>query len=304
MDEERRGTPNLSVVLGIVGIVVALTGWSILGQKQADESSEQEATTQQYAKEAVQNLNSDCTSPPCWDLSDLMRASTVGTSKDLLDEKLPPATDVEYGQSIYEIDGCDVRVEYRDNGVSYISSALYKRESLASGKTKKVSCPFQIPRIMHFSSYSNNVDDSEYSPSEYPSFPEDNTSVTLRDILSLTGDETRLSVACIYCGVVYSPYIEAYAPGSRAGGSIDFYFEIGSRGHPDRDYAQKAWTQMQESFDLIGPDPDQYDNVATTDYCGMNVSPQMAFIAAFDVERVGIGRGTRVWSGPEVLFCP
>ena len=289
-------------LLAVLGFIIAVFSYKV-DRQEAQETTDQIATVQSGMDQVVEHIYSSCISPPCWSLSDLMRVSTVGRSKDFIDTKLPPAEFVRDKQFLYLVEGCEIRIEYRSDAVSYISAALVQREKTEGGEYKRISCPFKIPRIMHPSSYGDNLGAAKYSDSDFPDFPEKNSSVALRDVLNLTHDDIRLSIACIECGNYSDPYLEAYAFGSHAAGFIDFYFMVDYYGHPVDSKSYDSWSRMQQSFDAIGPDPDKYHFVETTDYCEKNIRQQIEPIIDFHVKRIGIGRGARVWSGPRVLFC-
>lgn len=282
---------GLLALLAIVGFLLSLYSYwqDRIG---AQETTEQLTLIHGDVTDVLQNVSANCTSPPCWTLGDLMQAGAIGRSKDFIDSKLPPAEYVENNQSIHNIESCDVRIEYQNNGLSYISAALYRTDASEAGRPRRVACPFELSNILL------------HTPGpDHPYGPHDNASTKLQDVLDSSHDDVRLSIACIECGNFSDPFIEAFVPGTRAGGMVDIYVEVSYFGHDNADRGHDLWKQMQVDFDAVGPDPDEYAFVETSDYCGMNVKPQMAALMEFNVERVGIGRGTRVWSGPDALFC-
>jgi hypothetical protein len=286
---------GLLALLGILGFIISVAGFQ-LDRKEATETTAQIQDVDAGVEVVVGRLTAPCSSPPCWGLSDLMSASTIGKPKDLLDRKLPPAGNKENGQYAYELDGCRAYIEYRDDAVSFVSASLFKYEKTGNGEYRKAVCPFEIPGIMHA-----NADDAA---EEFPGFPRSNADVTLEDVLGLLHDDLKLSVACVECGNYAEPFVQAYAFGPHSSGFIDFYFTVASYDSPDMEGADDSWSAFRRELDAIGPHPDEYDMVETADYCGMNIRPHLTPLYGYYVSEVGVGRGERVWSGPEALRCP
>ena len=285
---------GLLALIGILGFGISVVGFQ-LDRKEAAETTAQIEDVDAGVEEVVGRLSAPCSAPPCWVLSDLMSAGAIGKPKDLLDRKLPPASEKRNGQYSYDLNGCRAYVEFREDAVSFVSATLFKYEKTGEGQYRKVACPFEIPRIMYAGS-----DAAE----EFAGFPRSNTQVTLKDVLGLLHDDIKLSVACIECGNYAEPFVEAYAFGPHSSGFIDFYFTVASYDAPDTEEGYEAWDAFRRDLDAIGPDPDDYDLVETADYCGMNIHRYLTPLYGYHVSQVGVGRGERVWSGPEVLRCP
>lgn len=288
-------------VLGIVGLVLSIQSYSV-DRSEARETTSQIEKLQQGVTTVEERISAVCSSPPCWSLSQVMRADTIGRPKDLLDSKLPIAEFVRDNQYQYIVEGCRVYVEYRTGVVSYVSADLYRIERASEGKFYRFSCPFEIPRILHSGSYHDIANQNKYSKSNHPTFPINNVNVKVQDLFGLYGNDVRISNACINCGNYADPYAEIFVPGAHAGNFIDIYFYIHSlRFQDESSYGQ--WKKMKLNLVSLGPTPEDTWNVKTTDHCNKNVYSAMLPLSEFGVERVGVGRGQRNWGGPPVLFC-
>ncbi len=288
-------------ILGIVGLFISIQSYRV-DRSEARETTSQIEELQKGINTVEARISAACSSPPCWTLSQIMRASTIGRPKDLLDTKLPTAEFVRNNQYQYLVEGCRLYVEYRTAVVSYVSSDLYRVERTSEGKSNRFPCPFEIPQMLHASSYPGMVNQDKYSKSSHPEFPDSNINVKVQDLFRLGGTDVRISNACIYCGNYADPYVELLMPGSHAADFMDTYLYVGSsRFQDESSYSQ--WKTMKLNLVSAGPTPEDSWDVQTTDHCQRNVYEDMVPLLKFSVERVGIGRGQRKWGGPSVLFC-
>lgn len=288
-------------ILGIVGLLISIQSYKV-DRSEAKETTSQIDKLQKDVTTVEERISAECTSFPCWSLSKIMRASTIGRPKDLMDSKLPTAEFVKDNQYQYIVEGCRLYIEYRKGVVSYFSSDLYRVEKTSEGKINRFPCLFDIPQILHSSSHPGMVHQDKYSKSDYPNFPDNNLNVKAQDLLGLYGTDVRISNACIYCGNYADPYVELFMPGAHAGDFIDTYFYVdSSRFQGKSSYNQ--WNEMKLNLVSVGPTPEDKWDVQTTDHCNRNVYKEMVPLLEFGVERIGIGRGQREWGGPSVLFC-
>ncbi|TFH85601.1 hypothetical protein EQG41_16105 [Billgrantia azerbaijanica] len=288
-------------ILGIVGLLISIQSYQV-DRKEAQETTSQIEELRKNVTTVEERISAECASPPCWTLSEIMRASTIGRPKDLLDAKLPTAEFVKNNQFQYLLGGCRLYVEYRSDAVSYIASDLYRVERNAEGEFVQISCPFEVPQMLDPSSYPGMSDSEQYSKSNYPQFPNSNTAVQVQHMYTLRGPDVRISNACIYCGNYAEPYIELVMRGPHSSDFIDIYFQVHSSRFQS-EFLDGKWETMKINFASAGPTPNDHWDVQTTDHCDRNVFQEVAPLLEFGVERVGIGRGQREWSGPSVLFC-
>jgi hypothetical protein len=226
---------------------------------------------------------------------EILQISTLGRPKDFLDAKLPPAERVQANQYIYNVQDCNVFIEYNNAVVVYVAADLFRYEKNDAGQYTKSACPFEVAPVLR-PVYSES--DEIYYAQNHPPFPDSNLDITLIDMIDYRHDDVRIAHACIDCGNYSEPYVEFASYGAHASGFLNLYYMIDYDGTE-----HKNWTAFQAALDDASDDPDDYDFVEAAEFCGKNIRSFLGPVESAEVRRVGIGRGARTWTGPESFNC-
>lgn len=279
---------GLLAILGILGFVLSVIGFGLDRSESLQTAQKVEEVRSQVGM-VVETLESRCSSPPCWSHDDLMSFERIGTPKDLIDRKLPPADKIINGEYVYDLDGCAVRIGYRDGALSFAMARLYRYQQNSDGTYSRISCPVDVPSIIP-------------PRNRFSDFPSDPKNIRLKDVLVSPRQEVRLSVACIDCGNAADPFLEFYTPGKPVIAYVDFYFTVNYFGDPDEIDGYEAWKAMANLYrigELTGTD----DPLQAIWYCNLNVHRTLGPIEDYYLEYAGFGQGPRTWTGPTSRSC-
>lgn len=302
---------GVMVIIGISGFLFSIFTYEE-GRKGTIESAQRVERTLDATISVGENVQaisdatySACAKAPCWTLNDFVNKDTIGRPKDLIDAKVAPAMRKLKGQFLYDFDGCVVRVEYRDDAVSYFSANLFKHVEVDGPKDKwgfqptvVKPCEFSMRNLFNFDQNLKISSNEKLTVADVMNIlePSDNCNgCSLPDL--------NFSSSCIDCGNYADPYLEFMERGAHAQMWVNSFFttsfdpveddDIGTRGY-------EVWRDFKEKMrSYIGPDA---FIVEANQLCDRDIYPDIKnILSQSQIRAVGLGVGPRTWT--DNLFC-
>lgn len=276
---------GLLAILGVVGFIISVVSFR-LDLIAAEQGEADTAVIQGNLETVVSQVTANCKLPPCWTLADFVANDPISKPKELIENKLSSPIEKRGSEYIYDFDGCQLRVEYRDDAVSYFMVSLTKR---APAVAVSIPCDFDVNDVAILS---------------YPQIVRGRDHLQIGDILpTLHQMPITISQACLDCGNYAEPYAEFVVHGPRASGSRIFHFRTDSdTASIDEEQAYYVWNNFVNS--LKERSGQEFDASAELHpVCGLDITESLqTFLLGGRVKEIGISDEPR--SKDHALYCP